>query len=119
MHLLSNKYRLMALLTMAGKKLYHLEDRQKVAEEIRNNIFVFGRLLKAFALGEYKALPWKAALAICASMLYFVNPADIIPDIIPFTGFIDDFSILIWTYKSLASELEKFLAWENSIVHNQ
>lgn len=117
MKLLSNRYRLLALITVAGKKLYQLEDRQMVAKEIRDKVFVLGRLLKAFTTGDYKSLPWKSAIAICASILYFVNPADIVPDIIPFTGFMDDFSILIWTYKSLESELEKFIAWENSNLY--
>lgn len=112
--LVANKYRLMTLLGQLGKKVNSIEDRQRITAGAKEKIFVLGRLLKAFTAGKYKTLPWKAAISIVAATLYFINPADIIPDIIPFTGLVDDFGILIWTYNSLGAELDKFLEWEKS-----
>ncbi|MFZ1805886.1 MAG: DUF1232 domain-containing protein [Cyclobacteriaceae bacterium] len=113
-NLIANKYRLMALLGQLGKKVNSIEDRQRITAETKEQIFVLGRLLKAFTTGKYNTLPWKTAISIVAATLYFINPADIIPDIIPFTGLVDDFGILIWTYNSLGAELDKFLEWEKS-----
>ena len=47
-------------------------------------VFVLARLLRAVELqSRYRALPWKAAAKHCGQVLYFVNPADIIPDFVP------------------------------------
>jgi len=111
-NLISNRYRLMALLGQLGKKVNSIEDKKRITTEVKEKIFVLGRLLRAFATGRYKALPWKASVSIIAATIYFINPADIIPDIIPFTGLVDDFGILVWTYNSLESELIRFIEWE-------
>lgn len=111
----SSRFRLAALLGAVGKKLSEVEDKKKMAQEVKEMIYVFGRLLKASVYGQYKALPWKSVLSIAASLIYFLNPADVIPDIIPFSGFLDDFTILVWTYNSLFAELEAFKKWEEDI----
>lgn len=108
----SNRLRLVNLLGAVGKKLSEVDDKKKRVKEVKEMIFVFGRLLKASVYGHYKALPWKSIVSIAASLIYFLNPADIIPDIIPFSGFLDDFTILVWTYNSLFIELEAFKKWE-------
>jgi uncharacterized membrane protein YkvA (DUF1232 family) len=113
-NLISNRYRLMALLGQLGKKVNSIEDKKRITTEVKEKIFVLGRLLRAFTTGSYKALPWKASVSIIAATIYFINPADIIPDIIPFTGLVDDFGILVWTYNSLESELIRFLEWEKA-----
>ena len=117
--LVSSRYRLLMVLTQLGRKVNSVEDKRKIAADVKEKIFVSGRLLRAFASGRYRALPWKAAVSIVAATLYFINPADFIPDIIPFSGLLDDFGILVWTYNSLGSELDKFLDWEKANAQQQ
>ena len=40
------------------------------------------RLLVAYAKGEYREIPWKSLISIIGSVVYFMMPADFIPDII-------------------------------------
>ena len=110
--LLGNPHRLLTLLGQLAKKADRVEGKGKAGREVRGKVFVLARLLRAVASGRYRALPWKAAASIVSAVLYFVNPADIIPDFVPFTGLLDDFSILVWTYNAVQDELEKFLEWE-------
>ncbi|MEP2668216.1 MAG: DUF1232 domain-containing protein [Cyclobacteriaceae bacterium] len=117
--MVSSRYRLLMVLTQLGRKVNSVEDKRKIAADVKVKIFVLGRLLKAFASGRYRALPWKAAVSIAAATLYFINPADFIPDIIPFSGLLDDFGILVWTYNSLESELNKFREWEEANFQEQ
>ena len=74
------------------------------------------RLFKAYASGKYKNIPWKSLLLITAALIYFVSPVDLIPDVLLGIGFTDDFAILLMVYKSVHSEIEKFLDWERSQV---
>ncbi len=117
--LVSNRYRLLMVLTQLGRKVNSVEDKRKIAADVKVKILILGRLLKAFASGRYRALPWKAAISIAAAALYFINPADFIPDIIPFSGLLDDFGILVWTYNALESELNKFRDWEKTNFQEQ
>jgi uncharacterized membrane protein YkvA (DUF1232 family) len=55
-------------------------------------------------------------LLVVAAVLYFVNPLDFLPDIIPVAGLTDDFAILLWVYGTIRQEIEKFLEWERSRI---
>ena len=84
----------------------------------KEKFFVLGRLIKAYALGQYREVPWKTILLIVAAVIYFVNPLDLVPDIIPLTGLTDDFAVLVWVYNSVSNEIDKFLDWEKSQVRH-
>lgn len=72
------------------------------------------RLVKTYSTGAYKAVSWKVIASILAAFIYFVNPFDLVPDFAPIVGYTDDFSILLWVYNSVQTELDKFLLWEKS-----
>ena len=69
------------------------------------------RLIKAWLSGKYKT-PWKTVLFSVAAIIYFVNPLDFIPDLIPFFGFLDDASIIAFVIKSIRTDIKNFLIWE-------
>jgi len=70
------------------------------------------RLLRAFQLGEYRAVPPKALLSIVAAVAYLVDPNDFIPDEVPFLGFLDDATIIEFAARKTRSTLDEFMAWE-------
>jgi uncharacterized membrane protein YkvA (DUF1232 family) len=70
------------------------------------------RLLRAFQLGEYRAVPSNALLSIVAAVAYLVDPNDFIPDEIPFLGFLDDATIIEFAAQKTRSTLDEFMAWE-------
>ena len=49
------------------------------------------RLIRAYFRGEYRNLSQDGLLTIIAAVSYLVDPFDLIPDEIPFLGFLDDF----------------------------
>ena len=55
-------------------------------------------------------------MLIVAAVIYFVNPLDLVPDIIPLTGLTDDFAVLLWVYNSVSNEVERFIEWEKTHV---
>lgn len=69
------------------------------------------RLIKAWLSGKYKT-PWKTILFSIAALIYFVNPLDFIPDIIPLFGFLDDATFIAFVIKSIRTDIHKFLNWE-------
>lgn len=106
--------RLLLLLSRLGMKLKEVDWKNVRVATAREKLYVLGRLIRAYALGHYREIPWKSILIIVAAIIYFINPIDLLPDFIPITGFTDDFAVLLWVYSTLSCEIDKFLAWENS-----
>jgi uncharacterized membrane protein YkvA (DUF1232 family) len=117
--LLGKKGRLLLLLTKLGQKLQHVKWKEIRKEDIKEKFFILGRLLKAYALGRYREIPWKTLLLITAAIIYFINPIDLVPDWIPGLGLTDDVGILMSVYYSIDSEIEKFLTWEKTQIVDQ
>ena len=67
-------------------------------------------MLKDTAVGKYKPNSKKDLLLIVIGLLYFINPMDVIPDIIV-GGFIDDAAVLSWILTKVKGEIEHYNHW--------
>lgn len=70
------------------------------------------RLVRAYASGEYRKLPWKSLVSIVGVLIYFVSPLDFIPDFLPIVGMADDLALVLWLFKTLGDDLDAFSQWE-------
>lgn len=70
------------------------------------------RLIKAYAKGTYREIPWPSLVMLVASVIYFVMPIDLIPDFIVGLGLLDDAVLLSWTVKTFGSDIDAFVEWE-------
>lgn len=110
--------RLLQLLGQLGTKLKDVNWQNVKISSAKEKLSVLGRFIKAYAVGDYRNVPWKTVLLIIAAIVYFLNPIDLIPDFLPLTGFTDDFAVLLWVYNSVSKEIDKFLTWEKSQVNS-
>jgi len=72
----------------------------------------FGRLLKAWASGRYRIMPWLSLFVLLLVAAYAINPFDFIPDWLPVIGVIDDAAMVTFLVRSLRKDIEKFREWE-------
>ena len=112
--LAGKKSRILLLLARLGSKMNKVNWSPVERQLLKDKFFTIGRLAKAYALGHYRAVPWKTMLILLAALIYFVNPLDLIPDLLPVAGFTDDFAVLIWVYSAIEEEIDKFVSWEAS-----
>ncbi len=112
--MIGKRQRLLLLLGKLGMKLKTVEWNQARQAGVQEKFHAVTRLFKAYVQGRYTDIPWKSLLLITASIVYFVNPLDLIPDVLLGIGFTDDFAILLMVYNSIQHELEKFIMWERS-----
>jgi uncharacterized membrane protein YkvA (DUF1232 family) len=70
------------------------------------------RLVRAYARGSYRQIPYRSLLALTAGLLYFVSPFDAIPDFLVMIGFIDDLAVLTLVLRQIEHDLSSFRAWE-------
>jgi uncharacterized membrane protein YkvA (DUF1232 family) len=108
--------RLMLLLSRLALKLREVNWKEVDGVQAKEKFFTLGRIVKAYAMGHYREIPWKTILLIIGAVIYFVNPIDILPDLIPVAGLTDDFGVLLWVYNSVNGEIDKFIAWEKSRI---
>ena len=82
---------------------------KKVLENVRELYALF----KDSVHGNYKLHPANVAM-IGGGLLYFILPADLIPDFIPIVGYLDDLAVLTTIMNSLKSEMGEYRVWKKT-----
>lgn len=110
-------------------KEYSEEDMNKIFEneetisekmmdehlkEFNEYIKLFFCMLKDFATRKYTEAPIGTIIAIVATLLYILNPFDIIPDFIPVAGYLDDASIIAICLKTIKDDIDKYKAYREA-----
>ena len=91
------------------KKLF---KRVKVLAKYCNDLCEIFELLRDRVAGVYKETPWTTIAALTGALLYVLSPIDLILDIIPGIGFLDDAIVIGLAIKLAQSDLEKYRAWK-------
>ncbi len=73
---------------------------------------LLGMVLRDYASGSYRRLPWKAVAALAAAVVYVVTPFDLVPDFLVPLGFTDDVLVLALTWGLVKRELRQYCAWK-------
>ena len=72
------------------------------------------RMIRSIAQGEYKVIPVATIIAVLIGIAYIVLPADMIPDMLPFLGYVDDASILALCLTLAQRDITAYEIWKNS-----
>ncbi len=112
--ILQDPERLRRLLASSVEKIRRLQSDQESMKDLKNRVTTLNRMIRAYISGEYKRIPWKSLLLITSGIVYFVSPIDLIPDFIPFAGFLDDITILLWVFSAVKGDIEEFEEWEST-----
>ncbi len=112
---LRDPQRVSKLLEASRKKIDNLEMGEVELKGIIGTIKTFIRMLRAFGTGQYQAIPWVTILMIVAALIYFITPLDLLPDFIPITGYLDDFTIILAVFHRFKEDVIAFQTWESSI----
>lgn len=79
---------------------------------LKAQISLIGRLIKANLTGAYKLKSTRVLVGLLAACIYFINPFDLVPDLLVGIGLVDDMAIIAWVFSSAATELKAFEEWE-------
>ena len=64
-----------------------------------------------YGKGMYRNVTQKSIVIIIAVLLYFLMPLDLMPDFIPFLGYLDDITLIGWLFSTLGKEIIQFEDW--------
>ena len=75
-------------------------------------------MLKTWAKGEYKEVPWMTLLLSTGALVYFVNPLDAVPDMVPAFGLLDDATVIGFVVASIKQDIENFRTYNFTYTEN-
>ena len=75
---------------------------------------VFVDMMKDYLSGEYKEIPTGTLISVCAVLLYFASPIDLIPDFIPVIGLLDDAGVVLASLTLVKSDLDIYKKWRKN-----
>ena len=76
------------------------------------------RLVGAYERGEYKQVSNDDLTWIVTALNYLVDPFDLIPDMTPLLGFVDDATVVGFVADKTRQTLDEFMIWETIGVSN-
>jgi uncharacterized membrane protein YkvA (DUF1232 family) len=65
-------------------------------------------LIDDFRAGTYRAIPWRSLVILIAVLLYTVSPADVVPDVVPLFGALDDISLIALATRFVERDLKAY-----------
>ncbi len=66
------------------------------------------QMLKDYRSGAYRDVPWKFIAAVGFAIFYLLNPFDVVPDVLPVIGYVDDAAVFGLVLSSFKSEIGKY-----------
>ena len=83
--------------------------------QIWEDVQLLFSVVKDWTSGEYREIPIGSMVIILGALIYLINPIDIIPDIIPVLGNIDDIFILGLVLNQVHSDLQEYKEWKDAL----
>jgi uncharacterized membrane protein YkvA (DUF1232 family) len=84
-------------------------------QKLKNEIIILLQLLRDYKNKKYTKPPWMSIAAIVFALLYVLNPLDLVPDFIPFVGYIDDASMLALTLRMISGDVQDYQIWKANV----
>ncbi len=103
--LLQEKEKIQAMLEEAIAKAQKEKVRLK---SFWDDLLTLIQMVRSYFNKEYPFIPWRTLVFAVAALVYFLNPFDVIPDMLPGLGFLDDATVIAFVVSAIKEDLEKF-----------
>lgn len=78
----------------------------------KKKLKIFIEILRQYHKGNYREIPWRSITAISFTLIYIINPFDVVPDVLPLVGYIDDISVFMALLSLAEKDLDQFEDWK-------
>lgn len=102
----------------------NIEDAARMADKIHkkcrktgplrrffNDVGLMIAMLRDYLSGRYRDVPYWAITAIAFTLLYVLNPFDLIPDYLPLIGYLDDAAVVAACLVLVRQQLADYQRW--------
>ncbi len=82
-----------------------------IAGGMLSEIPVLISLVKAYVEKRYANVPIGTVIAIVGALLYFLSPIDLVPDLLPAIGLVDDAAVIALALKLVHDDVKEYQSW--------
>ena len=69
-------------------------------------------IVKDYWSGTYRQIPFGVIASIVFTLIYVLNPFDLVPDVLPVIGQVDDAAVIGACLMLVEQDLQKYKAWK-------
>lgn len=77
-------------------------------QKVANQASLVLELLDDYAAGRYRQITWRSLGIAALALLYTVSPSDVIPDVVPVLGALDDTFVIAVAVRLIRSDLQRY-----------
>jgi uncharacterized membrane protein YkvA (DUF1232 family) len=77
---------------------------------------VLRALIRDWRAGKYRQALYGTIAAVAFGLLYVINPFDLVPDVLPFIGAVDDATVIGALLLLVERDLKKYRTWKEGQV---
>lgn len=103
----SDKDKIWDLLAKTKDKIQSNPEVNSILDDVK----LVMSLIKDHSKGRYRDLSKGSIVLVIISLIYLINPMDLIPDFI-IGGFIDDAAVIAYILKKISVEVEAYKKWK-------
>lgn len=93
-------------------------DRPGPIGRFLSNVELMLAMVKDYWRGTYRDIPYWVICAIVFALLYVFNPMDLVPDLIPVAGQIDDILVIAACVILIEQQLQEYKDWTMEQAEN-
>lgn len=96
------------------KFLQKLEKKFKAIPSVGNALAympIMISLVRSYVKKDYTELPITSIISIIVALAYFLSPVDLIPDVVPGAGYVDDALIISACVALVKTDIDDYLIW--------
>ncbi|MEZ4599231.1 MAG: YkvA family protein [Syntrophotaleaceae bacterium] len=100
-------------------KLEGLGNPPEGLEDLWEDLHHMVDLCRDYHIGIYKDISWDMMQKIAGAVAYFVTPFDLVPDVLPKIGYLDDAAVIQYALKGTRNDLDGYLRWRRERNRHQ
>lgn len=81
-------------------------------QSIFSELILFIEFVESYRANQYRSISPATLFTAAFGIIYLLSPIDLLPDYIPFLGWIDDIAILRVIIEVIRTDLRKFRIWK-------
>lgn len=109
--MLPDREKISRTIKKARKLLARLRNLPR-CKKLSENACCFCDLLSDYFDGTYENFPASTVVALLAALLYLILPFDVLVDLLPIAGWLDDAAVLGFVVSAQKSDIKEYLAWK-------
>jgi uncharacterized membrane protein YkvA (DUF1232 family) len=88
--------------------------KSEVLRKLVDDVKTLVGMVRDYVRGDYREVSWKSIAAAVVALLYVADPIDLVPDVIPVVGQLDDEATLLLAIYLIGDDLRRYRAWRDA-----